>query len=185
MKENTLIWTAQIKENGVFGVKRTLIVDAYNYIFSGNKNIGDFQSARDNFIDYMVDFNAKSNDYDDVILVFDGNQKQIIKKLGLTIVFTEKRKTADQTIEKLIATTESTKNVTLVTNDNVSRNLATGFGAKTFSTGWLESKFKFDHDEATDSQPVVTKNTIEDNIDPAVRNQLNKMIGRFAGNDET
>lgn len=160
-------------------MKRTLIIDAYNYIFAGNKqSVPDIENARNELIEFMVDFGAKNSDYDEIIVVFDGQQKQTINKLGITILFSEKRKSADQTIEKLIATSEDKRNVTLVSNDNVSRNLAAGFGAKTFSTEWFQSKVADSNEIAASINNKVYRNTIEDNIDPKIRLKLNEMIGR-------
>lgn len=160
-------------------MKRTLIIDAYNYIFAGSKrDVPDIENARNGLIEFMIDFNAKNNDYDEIIVVFDGQNKQTIKKLGIIVIFSEKRKSADQTIEKLIASCEDKRNLTLVSNDNVSRNLAAGFGAKTFSRAWFQAKVAENDDFASPSKNRVHKNTIEDNIDPVIRLKLNKMIGR-------
>lgn len=164
---------------------RTLIVDAYNFIFEGSKSIGNIEVARNNFIEFMGDFNARNSDFDEIILVFDGQVKQISGQLGMTIIFSERKKSADQAIENIIVAAESKQNVVLITNDNVSKNMAIGFGAKTFSTHWLRSKF----DDILESETLLNrepfKNVVAENIDPAVRDKLNKMIGRFSGNDET
>lgn len=126
-------------------MKNLLIIDGYNFLFSTNIK-GDLEDERNRIAEKLISYAAVEGL--EILLVFDGKSEQVIKKPNLKIVYTKKPFSADNFIEKLLTKMHLKPNINedviLVTNDQMTKNLASGVGVRVFSNHWLQSELQSD-----------------------------------------
>lgn len=106
----------------------------------------DLEHERDNLSENLISYAAIEGI--EILLVFDGKSEQVIKKPNLKIVYTKKPFLADNFIDKLLTRfhlkASINEDVILVTNDRVSKNIASGVGIRVFPCHWLQSELQPD-----------------------------------------
>lgn len=126
-------------------MKKLVIIDGYNFLFSTDMK-SDLEHERNNLAEILISYAAIEGI--EVLLVFDGKSEQVIKKPNLKIVYTKRPFLADNFIDKLLTKMHFNKNVNediiLVTNDQVSKNIASGVGIRVFPCHWLQSELQPD-----------------------------------------
>lgn len=121
-----------------------IIVDGYNVIhsweFFKKKDDLDLEEKRNKLIDILLEFQSLSEAK--IVVVFDGKLASRKKEyfLGLEIIYSSKRETADTVIERMVKERSKFNNVWVVTSDRNLRLHTFGNGALNISTKDLEKK---------------------------------------------
>lgn len=117
-------------------MKEYLIIDGYNIINSwpmlqslAQKNLED---ARDQLIEMMAEYQSYRGIK--VIVVFDAHlvkksMKKIERRIGVEVVYTKEKETADSYIERLIIELSRKNRVVVATNDWREQQMVLGGGA--------------------------------------------------------
>lgn len=164
-----------------------LIVDGYNVIFAWPELAAlkdlKLEDARDLLIAILADYGAVSRQQ--ITVVFDSHRRTEAQPSshevsGVEVVYSGGKTSADHVIERLIYAARSADSVTVATSDGVQRDMALGKGVKTISALVLKKLV----DEALAGRDVEIKDRdarsqlarrLEDRIDPAVREQLDRI----------
>ncbi|MEG0377022.1 MAG: NYN domain-containing protein [Eubacterium sp.] len=118
-------------------MKTFLIVDGYNviHIWAEEKGIKDIrlEEARENLIEKLNSYSGFMG-YE-TVLVFDAYSQENLKKReeirgGIKVVFTEKNKTADAYIEKLVFSLPKLYTVKVVTSDYTIQRMVLASGGE-------------------------------------------------------
>lgn len=166
-------------------MKTILIVDGYNVIHGSDelKRLSEIQleEARVKLIDDLNGYSGFKGW--ETILVFDAYQQQSLEKreemVGrIKVVFTEKNKTADSYIEKLVYSLPNSYNVRVVTSDYTLQRMVMGSGAERVPTRELIEdmvitlkKFRIDNKKGEEKQG----NKLSDFMDKDTLDQFKKM----------
>ena len=141
-----------------------------HYIIDGNNLIGkiksfsslqkkDKQSAREKLTFYLERyFSSKKTK---VTLHFDGYENLPIKTQKIIIVYSE-NKTADQKIKRQIETSNSPKNIIVITSDNNIKEFAKVCSAKTISSEDFNSEIQKEKNENEESERIKEINNVEE-----------------------
>lgn len=122
-------------------MKTVLIVDGYNVIHGSDdlKRLSEIQleEAREKLISDLNGYTGFKGW--ETILVFDAYQQQSLENREemhgrIKVVFTEKNKTADTYIEKLVYSLPNSYNVRVVTSDYTLQQMVMGNGAERVPT---------------------------------------------------
>lgn len=121
-----------------------IIVDGYNVIYSWEffkkKNNLDLEEKRNKLIDILLEFQSLSEAK--IVIVFDG--KLALRKreyfLGLEVIYSSKKETADTVIERMVKEKGKFNNVWVVTSDRNLRLHTFGNGALNIPAKKLEEK---------------------------------------------
>ena len=117
-------------------MKEYLIIDGYNVINAwptlysiAHKNLED---ARSQLIEMMAEYQSFKGIK--VIIVFDAHMvkksmEKTEKKLGVEVVYTREKETADSYIERLIVDLSRKNRVVVATNDLIEQQMVLGSGA--------------------------------------------------------
>lgn len=166
-------------------MKTILIVDGYNVIHGSDdlKRLSEIQleEAR---VQLINDLNGYSGFKGwETILVFDAYQQQSLEKreelVGrIKVVFTEKNKTADSYIEKLVYSLPKAYSVRVVTSDFTLQQMVMASGAERVPVRELIQdmdatlkNFRDDKKKSVQKQGV----KLSDFLDPETLDQFNKM----------
>jgi predicted RNA-binding protein with PIN domain len=164
-----------------------LIVDGYNIIFawpelSALKDV-KLEDARDLLVSILADYAAMTRQK--VTVVFDSHRrpdaeasKQTVS--GVEVVYSGRKTSADQVIEKLLFEAKSSDEVTVATSDALQRDLALGRQIKTVSA--LTLKREVDAVLSRRDQQMGDRQArsdiarrLEDRLDPKTRERLDRM----------
>jgi predicted RNA-binding protein with PIN domain len=109
-----------------------LVVDGYNIINSWKyfqKKILDLEEKRNKLIDILLQFQNLSGNK--IVLVFDGKSNKLKKEnfLGLEIIYTSNKESADTLIEKMVKESENASNIRVITSDRNLKLFTFGMGA--------------------------------------------------------
>ncbi|MDI6785181.1 MAG: NYN domain-containing protein [bacterium] len=121
-----------------------IIVDGYNVInsweFFKKKSNLDLEEKRNKLIDILLEFQSLSETK--IVIVFDGRSVSRKREyfLGLEIVYSSKKETADTVIEKMVKERDKSTKVWIVTSDRNLRLHTFGNGALSMYTKELEEK---------------------------------------------
>jgi predicted RNA-binding protein with PIN domain len=127
--------------------KEYLYIDGYNIINAWDelKNISrvNLDLARDRLLEICSEYQAYSGVY--IIVVFDAHlqkgRKEVIKEqLGVQIVFTKERQTADHYIEQQVDKWGYKRKITVATSDYLEQQVVMGRGARRISARELLMK---------------------------------------------
>lgn len=166
-------------------MKTILIVDGYNVIHGSDdlKRLSEIQleEARIKLIDDLNGYSGFKGW--ETILVFDAYQQQSFEKreelVGrIKVVFTEKNKTADTYIEKLVYSLSNSLNVRVVTSDFALQQMVLASGAERVPVRELiqdmeTTQQNFRKDKKKNGQPQGVK--LSDFLDEDTLDQFNKM----------
>lgn len=156
--------------------KMYLYIDGYNIINAWDelKKLSklNLELARERLIEICSEYQAYSGTY--VIIVFDahlqrGHKEMVEEKLGVKVVFTKERQTADQYIEQEIDKYGNKRKITVATSDFLEQQLVMGRGARRISARELELQIKLEKSEYIQKRK---KEEQEDNRKDGFQNSL-------------
>lgn len=169
-----------------------LVVDGYNVIHKSPRytdlmdetDPGDpFERAREQLV---ADIAAYAQGRYDATIVFDaaGNvspDRPNLPKAGVSIIFSQTGESADAVIERLVTSARlAPRAVTVVTSDNTIRATVGGVPVTRVSSDVLVADVQRLSREMERERVERTHQhlTLEDRLDPATRERLNRMLGR-------
>jgi predicted RNA-binding protein with PIN domain len=164
-----------------------LIVDGYNIIFawpelSALKDV-NLQDARELLIATMADYAAMTRQK--VTVVFDSHRRpdaeassQTIS--GVQVVYSGRKTSADQVIERLLFEAKASDEVTVATSDGLQRDLALGRQIKTVSAltfkGQVDAVLASRNRQIGDSRAKSDiSRRLEDRLDAKTRERLDRL----------
>lgn len=114
---------------------RYLLVDGHSMIFAWDDlrqmHARKTESGRDELAKRLTRYQDSSGDR--VVLVFDGRNSAKHQSSGdvftIQIIYSKSGSTADDVIERLVATYAKKYDIVVATNDNMERQTVTSFGA--------------------------------------------------------
>lgn len=141
----------------------------------------DLEFARKKLIEMLSNYAAMSKRH--TILVFDayqvkGNTGSTETVNGIQVVYTKENVTADMAIERLAAQIPKHQRVYVATSDRLQQETIWGKGAFRISAMELRREIKeteTEHKPHFENKRYVA-NRLEDQLDPAVRAQLEKFL---------
>lgn len=165
---------------------QTYYIDGYNLIHHSDslRNLmdTDFEIARDKLVDLIIRWCASTGNHAKVI--FDGQGKRVEQSPNhpstdlVEIFFTSKHKTADSIIERAVYKSKHKNSVIVVSADRGITDLCMGMGALTMNPQHFLTSIQ---EARTETERTIRKTqksqigTMEDRIDPAVLERLQKL----------
>ncbi len=121
-----------------------ILVDGYSVIYAWpilrTRKRRSLSAARNELIRLLAKFGDESQKA--VTLVFDGGKSPPpeptpILAPGLEVIFSKRGQSADEVIERLVATQKAPAQLLVITEDKVERQVCEGFGAQVAGAGEL------------------------------------------------
>lgn len=166
-------------------MKEYLIVDGYNVINGWDKlkkeSIHSLEASRNMLLDIMSDYQAYRGIT--VIVVFDAHYvKNSMEKHemynNVEVVYTKEFESADNYIERYITNLSKEDHIRVATSDWVEQLVVLGLGAVRVPVRELKEEvaaMKKSMEEKFINKNESKKNTLESNLNPKVRNALERL----------
>ncbi len=164
-------------------MKEHLLIDGYNVINAWPQlreiSREDLEGARRQLIEMMAEYQA----YKDlkVTIVFDAHlvkysMEKIEHQMGVTVVFTKEKETADGYIEKKIIELSKRNRVQVVTNDWLEQQMILGSGATRISVRELLLDYERIKEKITKKTEEIQlkKDYLSNRLDQSVLEKLEK-----------
>ncbi|MBI4733519.1 MAG: NYN domain-containing protein [Rubrobacteridae bacterium] len=165
-------------------MSRLLIVDGYNMIYAADRYLkwreSDFEMARVKLIEDLAMLKATKG-YE-VMLVFDAakttsSHRSHTNILGIDVMFTKAGETADAMIERIVYKSEHPDDIIVATSDYTQQKVIFKPGVLRMSSRELLSELSVQEKELDEHPKKGGRFRLEERLDGAVRNALERMIG--------